>query len=283
MHKGITLKIHPSFWILLTVTFCTGSITYLLYAVVSVILHELGHACAAYSRGYYPDTITLTPLGATLSGMSNISKDDMFSIALAGPRINISIATCVVCIWWFFPVMYGYTLPLYEINLALAVFNLLPVLPLDGAKIVLSFAGNAQKAVRMMKTFSIILSCIFFIGYLISLFYNASIMLLLVGCSVFISSIEQTKSESFVHVATLSSFLRVKDQPLEIKTFRVSSVTTLLRILRQIRKCHYALFYIENDCSEIIAKLNEQDVFQICQSYSLHTQLKEVDLSSYSN
>ncbi len=68
---------------------------------------------------------------------------DMIWISLAGPAANIGLAVLGALLFRFgggaLPGVYGILLDLMLINLLLAFFNLLPVPPLDGAKLVLPF------------------------------------------------------------------------------------------------------------------------------------------------
>jgi Zn-dependent protease len=62
-------------------------------------------------------------------------KRDAALISLAGPTANLILAVLAAVLIRFFPLIGLFLLPLVIININLAVFNLLPVPPLDGSKI----------------------------------------------------------------------------------------------------------------------------------------------------
>ena len=64
-------------------------------------------------------------------------KKDMMKIAIAGPASNLILAFIVLFLAEFFNLndYYKIIIPLYWINIALAVFNMLPISPLDGSQI----------------------------------------------------------------------------------------------------------------------------------------------------
>ena len=72
------------------------------------------------------------PVPVNFSRLRN-PKRDMIWVALAGPAANILLASLLSFFWK----LSGYMMLLYGIyfNLGLAVFNLIPVPPLDGSRV----------------------------------------------------------------------------------------------------------------------------------------------------
>ncbi|HTK03871.1 MAG TPA: site-2 protease family protein [Alphaproteobacteria bacterium] len=64
-------------------------------------------------------------------------KKDMAIIALAGPFVNILLATLLAIVIRIFPseLIFNLFFPVILLNVSLAIFNLIPVHPLDGSKI----------------------------------------------------------------------------------------------------------------------------------------------------
>ena len=132
----------------------------------SVILHEVSHGLAALRLGdetaKHAGRLTLNPLKhldpvGTLMllffrfGWGKPVEFDPYNlrhprrdaalISLAGPAVNLVLATLLALILKFSPssLFSVFLIPVILININLAIFNLLPVPPLDGAKILYGF------------------------------------------------------------------------------------------------------------------------------------------------
>ena len=108
----------------------------------SIVAHELGHSVVAERNGVRVRGITLFALGgvATLENEPR-SPGVAAKIALAGPAMSVlvgvgSLVTALALGAVGFPALvtaaFGW---LGIVNLALAVFNMLPALPLDGGRV----------------------------------------------------------------------------------------------------------------------------------------------------
>ncbi len=122
-----------------------------------VLLHEFGHSLACRSVGGEANDIVLWPLGGVAYVKPPARPGAVLWSIAAGPLVNVALA----------PILYGlyilqtgslsaepasawatYLFVLANINLALLVFNLLPIYPLDGGQIVQAilwfFMGRAR-------------------------------------------------------------------------------------------------------------------------------------------
>jgi len=122
----------------------------------SVLVHELGHSLTARSQGIDVNSITLFLFG----GVASIDKESKtpgqaFQVAIAGPAVSIVLGLLLLSLLNVLPegtptaVLVG---DLSRINIILALFNLIPGLPLDGGQIfkaaVWKATGDRFKAVR---------------------------------------------------------------------------------------------------------------------------------------
>jgi Zn-dependent protease len=155
---GIPFYIHPSWFLVLgLVTWSysgglaaqfpqlTGLLPLLLgfltalLLFASVVAHELGHSFVAIRQGIEVKSITLFIFG----GLASLGKDsetpaDAFWVAIAGPLVSLLLfgsATAIVFATAASGPLGAILNLLASVNLALALFNLIPGLPLDGGNI----------------------------------------------------------------------------------------------------------------------------------------------------
>jgi Zn-dependent protease len=119
--------------------------TYLAMAIVtallffaSILLHELGHSWEARREGIEVDAITLWLFGGVSEFKGRFtSAGAEFRVAVSGPLVSIGLGVLFVLIALaqLPSAVDGVAAWLGYINISLAVFNLLPALPLDGGRV----------------------------------------------------------------------------------------------------------------------------------------------------
>ena len=129
---------------------------------LSIVLHELSHAMVARASNVPVRGITLFALG----GVARIERDAAtagkeFAIAIAGPAASVAIGLiCRLAVGPLalasgsapspFAAVFGW---LGYINIALALFNLVPGFPLDGGRVLRAIAwavtGSVDRATRI--------------------------------------------------------------------------------------------------------------------------------------
>ncbi len=108
---------------------------------VSVGLHELAHSRVAQKQGLEINSITLMLLGGVAQieeGLEDPKKE--LVIAIAGPMASLVIGSVLLLVFTFYPAEFFPDLRLIglylgQLNIFLAVFNLLPAFPTDGGRI----------------------------------------------------------------------------------------------------------------------------------------------------
>jgi Zn-dependent protease len=151
---GFPIYLSPS-WLLLAAALIVGYgrllrgdgpplVSYLLAAglvgclVVSVLLHELGHALACRHFGIGVRAVTVEMLG----GYTEMDRDPAdprteAAVSLAGPAVSLCLGLCasaVVAVTPRHTVGHQVAFQVAASNLLIAVFNSLPGLPLDGGR-----------------------------------------------------------------------------------------------------------------------------------------------------
>ncbi|HVR04359.1 MAG TPA: site-2 protease family protein [Polyangia bacterium] len=148
---GFPVRVHLSFILLLgMVVLFMGGLTGLAVVLMvagSVLLHELGHALVARHLNVRVSEIGLHFFGgaARLAGLPRRPGDEI-AIAAAGPAVSFMLAgmghglAAVTRVPVF--ALFGW------VNLVLGAFNLLPVFPSDGGRILRALLARRRGLVR---------------------------------------------------------------------------------------------------------------------------------------
>lgn len=202
---GLSIGVHPLFFIFGIYNAITGQIFSFVIYTVTAIIHELGHSLVAHGAGYKLNKITLMPYGAVVSGdIEGLNLLDQVKIALAGPLINISVALFFVASWWVFPITYAYTDIVVSANFSMAIINLLPVFPLDGGRVLWSSIAlkyDSEKARKICVTTGIFTAILLFSLFIFALAKSVmNVSLLFFSLFVLFGVIGKTKENKYVKI-----------------------------------------------------------------------------------
>jgi stage IV sporulation protein FB len=150
---GVTIRLHLTFVALLVLVALSAdemgqsavdAVGWMLVLFTCVVVHELAHSIVAHSKGIDVHEIDLLPIGG-VSRLERLPDDwrDESAIAVAGPLASLGIAlaafmTAAVAGHALLPPTLwsgNLLVRLGWANLVLAGFNLLPVFPMDGGRV----------------------------------------------------------------------------------------------------------------------------------------------------
>lgn len=124
----------------------------------SVLVHELAHAVAARSRGIPVARITLFIFGGVAEMRMEATRPiDEFVLTIAGPLASLALAGLFAALGAGAeaagaPTASSLSWSLSQLNLVLAVFNMVPAFPLDGGRILRAalwqLTGDLRRATR---------------------------------------------------------------------------------------------------------------------------------------
>lgn len=180
---GFPVEVNLSFLLLLGVVLVLyGGLTgvfIVLLAFGSVLLHELGHALVARRLGVHVAGIELSFFGGAAK-MIDLprSPNQEIAIAAAGPIVSIALAA----IGLMLGVMTGielFTL-IGWINTVIALFNLIPALPMDGGRILRALLTRKFHYVKATDL-SVQIARYFAVGFVALALYLGSFQLLILA------------------------------------------------------------------------------------------------------
>ena len=172
-HPGWSLRMY---WLI----GITTSITFFL----SVLIHELAHSLVAKKQGEEVRNITLFIFG----GAAQIAEEPdrpskEFRMAIVGPLTSIALAIVFGLIWLIArnvnQPLAALTRYIAFINVILALFNLLPGVPLDGGRVLRSIVwgvtGNFKRATRIATWAGQVLAFLLIVWGIIQVFAGSFI------------------------------------------------------------------------------------------------------------
>ena len=184
---GIRLELHATFFVLLGLVAYGGflsnepwapvwSLLFIVLIFGCLVLHELGHSLAAQYYGIEVIRILLLPIGGMAQFQSlprEASKE--LVISLAGPAVNFALVPFLLLLggipWEFVALFRAGEFPIVDwrtfvqalllVNLVMGLFNLLPIFPMDGGRVLralLTYRFTYLKATATAALVSKILS-----------------------------------------------------------------------------------------------------------------------------
>ncbi|MFT3780977.1 MAG: site-2 protease family protein [Nibricoccus sp.] len=228
---GIELAVHGTFFILLAYVAWmgwreaiavhepgyAGALVNSMYVIVffaCVVLHEFGHAFAARYFGIAVPRILLLPIGG-MAQMASIPRKPSreFIVAIAGPAVNLAIIVVLLLfdhfpgeqIRWYMRYFFdlrttggvvvelSLTQLLIMMNTLMGCFNLIPVFPMDGGRILRALLATRLPYVTATFVAATIAKVFATSGVILSLFWFREpryLTALLFGFIFFVGEIE---------------------------------------------------------------------------------------------
>lgn len=178
-----------TFYILFNFLAALAVVNILILLTFSVAVHELSHAYIARRYNIYIGEIIILPLtGVSIRDRMPENKLDELKIALVGPAVSFSIVlilTPVIHYFYSFDSVwvtrvyeFAPVIKLFQINLALTLFNIIPLYPLDGGRMLRSYLIHRygyKKATKMVARITYVVAVVLII---IGMIFNLILFLL---------------------------------------------------------------------------------------------------------
>jgi len=252
------LKFHPFFVVYVFVCLYFGWLNNIFFYIVAVVLHEYGHYIATRSFGYDVEGMLFNVYGAGLKTTNIFKPKDDMVISLAGPMVNLVLILITVCFWWIFPTSYVFTLDFVKANFVVMLFNIIPIYPLDGGRVVFAIFNNklhTKKLIKINCSICLCLGIFFILLFVISIFYGFNLSLLFTGLFLTINGMSCKKN---LYYENLQSFVKDKKRAYEIKMFKVDNFDKKI-LIKYISPKYYSVF-VKSECGKRI-EMGEDELF----------------------
>ncbi|MDE1856092.1 MAG: site-2 protease family protein, partial [Candidatus Micrarchaeota archaeon] len=141
---GIEIDLHWTFLLLLIFSLLVSTYFFVVIVLlfICVLIHELAHSVTALRNNVKVRNIMLLPIGgASMIDETKLHPKVEFNIALAGPMMSLLLGAIFGVLVIIAPMGAATQLlqVLFELNILLGVFNILPAFPMDGGRVFRSY------------------------------------------------------------------------------------------------------------------------------------------------
>ncbi len=200
------LKLDLKIFLFLIIFCFTKQLEIYILCLLFALLHELGHIAVGRILGYKLKSFKIMAFGFSIFFKTNINeynkkikKGNIYVIkrlliAMAGPITNIMI----IIITYILPINSIFKEYIIYINLIIALFNLIPIYPLDGSVIIkniLKLFFTNEKSYKYTNIISNITIAIFTAFCSIFILYAENIAILLILIYLWILVINENKRQ----------------------------------------------------------------------------------------
>ncbi len=279
---GSFFKIHILFFPLLAASIMGGYFESFLAAYISALIHEFGHITTAKVFNIKISHIEILPFGICGRLKDNLIKspDKEILIAISGPFLSFVLALLI-----YFSKSYIQTeiyICIFHLNLLLGAVNLIPVIPLDGGRILKARLTKGLGIISALKISSFISYIFTAIIILISVYgllvcsFNFSLILI----SAFLLGNLCIEQKS-VSKTVVSEMLGYKEKLTENdfnKAYVITafSSTPARKILKKLSYDRYYIVYIIDKNLKIKKVVTEGQIIEALTEKGVKIRLDEI-------
>jgi stage IV sporulation protein FB len=248
------VKIHPLLWIVIALSIATAHFLELCLLLGIIFIHEMGHAAAASFFSWRIKKITLLPFGgvAEMDEHGNRPLKEEAIVVICGPLQHV----------WMVMAAYAFVsmslIPedLYRLflhyNLMIFIFNLFPVWPLDGGKLLFllfSLKKAFPEAHRLALIISFLSLCVFSILILLAAPLHLNVWIII--AFLFFSLYHEWKQRRFVFMRfLLERYYGKKSSLHSLKPIQADEQDLLIDVLEKFQRgCKHPII-VEADGKE---------------------------------
>ncbi|KUP06959.1 stage IV sporulation protein FB [Bacillus coahuilensis m2-6] len=157
--------VHPLLWLVIFLAIITGHFIEISMLLCIIFIHEMGHGVAAHVFHWRVKRIGLLPFGGVveMDEYGNRPIKEELIVVMAGPfqHVWLIVVAYLLHVVNLIPIYYYETFVFY--NGMILLFNLLPICPLDGGKLI-HLMLTRRYSYLTSSQYSIISSLLFLLG-----------------------------------------------------------------------------------------------------------------------
>ena len=261
------ISIHPLFWVISAISMVTGYFWELLALFFIVFAHELGHAITAQYFHWRINKIQILPFGGYchVDEFGNRKILEEFFVIIAGPLQHIWIALFIALLEGLQVISSTFAIQFHQYNVMILLFNLLPIRPLDGGKLVhliLSKYQSYYQSFQISLFISFLLLVIF--HFWVIILFPLHINIWLVLAYLYFCLWMDWKQRHYLFMRFLLERYYGKNRDIEkLSTLHAAKDDYIYQILTQFKRGCKHLIHIEGEEQSPIGKLDENELLHV--------------------
>lgn len=245
------IKIHPLFWLVVAAGIITGHFYEVMMLFTIVFVHEMGHGMAAHFFHWRIEKIELLPFGgvAQTDEHGNRSLFEEVIVILAGPAQHVLLwAVAFLC--YHFSIIDAETYHMFiRHNFTILFFNLLPIWPLDGGRllrVLCSFAYPYKEAIHKSLVASSLLLAAFILWS--AVYYPSHLNLWCVISFLAFAHFHEWKQRYYLYMRFLMGrYYDSKKPRLRLEPITVNAEEKLNDVVARFQRGVYHTVIVKND------------------------------------
>ncbi|TDX49006.1 M50 family metallopeptidase [Orenia marismortui] len=281
---GIKFKLNILFLVVLFLFSISGLLITASLSFMAVLLHELAHSIVAQKEGVVVNEIELLPFGgvAKFRDLIQLKPKIEIKIALAGPIVNFILAALSLLLvrYKFLDLEVG--IFFIKINLIIAIFNLIPALPLDGGRVLralLTIKYGYKEATYYLLQLSKIVAFILAIISLVGLYYGyINMTMLVISFFIYFAALKEGKYTSYVlmqYIAKKKGKI-LKEKVVQIQQLIAIESTPLKEIIDKLIPNYFHVIMVVDKNLEVLGLVTEDKFINSLINDGIDTEIKDL-------
>jgi len=266
-YRQVSIKINILNFVIFPAICLTGRFEVFLLAFVSIVMHELGHIFVASLMGIRIHAIRIIPVGLNaVIDEDSAETQKQLVVHISGPIVNILIFSVLMMLDVCFMHESERIAFLAQVNAYLAVFNLLPAMPLDGGKvlrIIMAAKVGFLPANRHTKRITLAFAFLMMLAGIIQFYasgYNFSIIIV----SIYILfSMRWNRTEAALMNVKSIIYRRsrlLKKGVYQARDLVVLKTTMVSEIIKNMDFDRFHIIHVLDDDLKLVKSLTEQEI-----------------------
>ena len=266
--QGIDIRVDKLFLLMMVFYAFASVLPQAIIIFLVVFIHELAHTIVARGHKVNVREIELFPFGGVAKlDFMDVDSDEEIRIALAGPLANFFMAAIGLLAQFY--IESEYWLPFFiRLNIIMGMFNLIPILPLDGGRIYRAWYAKSvgvfaatKKAAYQGKLLAVFVILVAVSGLYLRLWdLNAVTM----AGFLFYSANEQDKTASFHFIRYLLKKKEIiaREKIQQLKPYYVRENTLIGEVLAYLHPNSYNIFHVFDQSGKQINTVSEEKLIE---------------------